>query len=322
MARSRRHPEPSQVSTGQAAPPTPAYSRLSPSFGPRAGQEPSVIHANNLFMSHGINPMQLSETQFQSFQQQSPQVQQKSIEIYARNSAEHQRAAKAAGLTSQPCPYPQARDMLMERAKNLVARADQHIEAFLPQNVQEQQRATSEVTQIHAFDIDSTRQTAVNIWCQIQSKMLMDMESEWRAEKASKDAQSQSSPSQHGGSTETCSNRPEDATSGLSDNWRGGQALRPSPDERQYYFEITNPPQLNIGVLTKATTQEGSGLVGERLDKETTPLLELDHETNLTIEGRRQVCILPTGGIRSGAFWDSHKSSRRLRPTTDNCHSG
>ena len=245
-------------------------------------------------MSHGINPMLLSEMQFQSFQQQNPQVQQKSIEVYTQNLAEHQRAVKAALFASQPDPHPQSREMLMQHAKNLVAHTDQQSEASRLQTVHRQQGLTSENALIHVFDVDSTRQTAVNVWCQIQSKNLMDLE---RETKASKDVQSHIKPIQHGGSLETFSDPPEDATSGLPDNMRGDRALRPARDERQYYFEITSPPQPKSGASTKAVNQEGFGVGGASLFKETTPLLELDPETNLTIEGRRQVCILPTDDV-------------------------
>ena len=78
---------------------------------PQALQGPQMasntIHANNLLMQHGINPGGLSETQFQAFQQQNPQVQQKSIQVYAQNLAQHQRSAMsnqnlAKGITNQP----------------------------------------------------------------------------------------------------------------------------------------------------------------------------------------------------------------------------
>ena len=50
-------------------------------FGPAATQ------AINLLMESGINPGNLSESQFASFQQQNPVVQQKSIQIYVQNLA-------------------------------------------------------------------------------------------------------------------------------------------------------------------------------------------------------------------------------------------
>ena len=289
-----KRPQPSQVAQKHTAPPPPAYSYLSPSFGPRAGQEPSVIHANNLLMSYGVNPLQLSETQFQTFQQQNPQVQRKSIEIYAQNLQEHQRAVSAGLLRPRqdPCPPLQARDMLMQHAKNLVTSADQQTEASSLQNVQGQQRVISEKAQLHFFDLDHSSQNALTIWREIQSKNLMDVELE-RAGKASEDVQSHPRPPQHGYSLESFSGRPVDATGGQPETMNGDQALRPARDERQYYFEITNPPRLNSGASTKPVNSESLEL-GGNLANESTPLLELDHETNLTVEGRRQVCILPT----------------------------
>lgn len=52
---------------------------------------PAATQANNLLMESGINPGNLSESQFASFQQQNPAVQQKSIQVYAQNLAKTQR---------------------------------------------------------------------------------------------------------------------------------------------------------------------------------------------------------------------------------------
>ena len=46
--------------------------------------------AQTLLVSHGINPGNLSEAQFESFRTQGPAVQKTSIEIYAANRAKHQ----------------------------------------------------------------------------------------------------------------------------------------------------------------------------------------------------------------------------------------
>lgn len=75
--------------------------------GQQMANNPSTMHANNILMQHGINPNALSETQFQSFQQQPPQVQQKSIQVYAQNLASHQRSAMGTqnmpkGMPNQP----------------------------------------------------------------------------------------------------------------------------------------------------------------------------------------------------------------------------
>lgn len=50
-----------------------------------------AVAANELLTMNGINPGNLSDTQFASFQQQNPQVQQKSIQVYAQNLARNQR---------------------------------------------------------------------------------------------------------------------------------------------------------------------------------------------------------------------------------------
>jgi hypothetical protein len=42
-----------------------------------------------LLMAHGINPTSLTASQFQSFQSQNPNVQAKSIQVYAQNLAQH-----------------------------------------------------------------------------------------------------------------------------------------------------------------------------------------------------------------------------------------
>ncbi|KAI9817241.1 MAG: hypothetical protein M1827_001354 [Pycnora praestabilis] len=60
----------------------------------------SAMQANQLLVAHGINPNQLTPSQFNSFQQQNPTVQQKSIQVYAQNLAQHQRSA----LNNQTMP--------------------------------------------------------------------------------------------------------------------------------------------------------------------------------------------------------------------------
>lgn len=296
MARSAERPKPSQAFLEHRAPPVAAYSRFSPSFIPRLGQEPSASHANNLLMSHGINPMHLSETQFRAFQQQNPQVQLKSIQIYAQNVEQHQHAVKAALPMSRTDPTPQSRAKLMQQAKDLVARANQQTEALRFRYNQQQLTATSETDHMHVFDLGSKSQRASDVWCRIQPQVLMVMDKE-RTEKASKDSRSYSNPSQHEHSLEKSSDRPEAATSDRPENRTEDQTLRLAQDERQYYFEITDPPQLNSRVSTMAANQGAPGFGGQGPAKEPTPLLELDQETNLTIEGRRQVCILPTEDV-------------------------
>ncbi|KAH0547623.1 hypothetical protein GP486_008412, partial [Trichoglossum hirsutum] len=53
----------------------------------------SAQQAHNLLIANGINPNQLTPSQFNSFQQQNPGVQAKSIQVYAQNLAQHQRSA-------------------------------------------------------------------------------------------------------------------------------------------------------------------------------------------------------------------------------------
>ena len=65
--------------------------------GQQVGHNPSALqaqaNANALLIQAGINPNGLSETQLNSFQQQNPAVQSKSIQVYAQNLAQHQRSA-------------------------------------------------------------------------------------------------------------------------------------------------------------------------------------------------------------------------------------
>lgn len=68
--------------------------------------DPQAQHANQLLISNGINPGNLSESQFTSFQQQNPAVQAKSIQVYAQNLAKNQRdsMSKAGGMSDQGSP--------------------------------------------------------------------------------------------------------------------------------------------------------------------------------------------------------------------------
>lgn len=83
----------------------------------QVGHNPSAMQANALLMQNGINPNVLSETQLNSFQQQNPAVQVKSIQVYAQNLAQHQRSAlnnqvpkgmqNPAGMPGQGSPMMQ-----------------------------------------------------------------------------------------------------------------------------------------------------------------------------------------------------------------------
>lgn len=68
--------------------------------------EQQVQHANQLLMNNGINPGNLSDQQFASFQQQNPSVQQKSIQVYAQNMTKHQgeRMKNAGGMSDGGSP--------------------------------------------------------------------------------------------------------------------------------------------------------------------------------------------------------------------------
>ena len=80
---------------------------------PPQGMPPQMVqdssaqaHANALLWNNGINPANLSDNQFISFQQQNPQVQQKSIQVYAQNLAKNQREgmSKAGGMSDGGSP--------------------------------------------------------------------------------------------------------------------------------------------------------------------------------------------------------------------------
>ena len=68
--------------------------------------DPQAQHANQLLMNSGINPGNLSESQFASFQQQNPSVQAKSIQVYAQNISKNQsdRMKNAGGLSDGGSP--------------------------------------------------------------------------------------------------------------------------------------------------------------------------------------------------------------------------
>jgi len=57
---------------------------------PGAGLPPNIQAASQLLMQNGINPQQLSPAQLQSFSQQTPASQQKSIQTYSQNLGQHQ----------------------------------------------------------------------------------------------------------------------------------------------------------------------------------------------------------------------------------------
>ena len=80
-------------------------------------------HANALLIHNGINPGNLSEQQFASFQQQNPSVQQKSIQVYAQNMTKHQgeRMKNAGGMSDGGSPSMMASGMDLGAAENFFA---------------------------------------------------------------------------------------------------------------------------------------------------------------------------------------------------------
>ncbi|KAL6713948.1 hypothetical protein ACLMJK_008442 [Lecanora helva] len=75
--------------------------------GMMGGGDVQALNANNLLMTNGINPGNLSDTQFASFQQQNQAVQQKSIQVYAQNLAKNQRQQSMSlvgGISDQGSP--------------------------------------------------------------------------------------------------------------------------------------------------------------------------------------------------------------------------
>ena len=64
--------------------------------------------ANQILMRNGINPEQLSQSQFQSFQAQNPQIQEKSIQVYAQNLAKTRgQGMPRPGMGGQDSPMMQ-----------------------------------------------------------------------------------------------------------------------------------------------------------------------------------------------------------------------
>ncbi len=80
-----------------------------------------AIKARNLLKLNGINPSNLSDTQFDAFLQQDPAVQQKSIQVYAQNLAKNQR--KQQPSTTGGVWYPgRSTDNVMPATSNGVAK--------------------------------------------------------------------------------------------------------------------------------------------------------------------------------------------------------
>ncbi|KAI9754775.1 MAG: hypothetical protein M4579_004560 [Chaenotheca gracillima] len=52
----------------------------------------AALQANQVLINNGINPNQLTAAQFNAFQSQEPKIQEKSIQVYAQNLAQHTRS--------------------------------------------------------------------------------------------------------------------------------------------------------------------------------------------------------------------------------------
>ena len=85
--------------------------QMMPNGRPPPGMQPGMIpdnaqQASARLMQSGINPANLSETQFSTFQSQNPAVQHKSIQVYAQNLAKNQREgmSKASEMSDGGSP--------------------------------------------------------------------------------------------------------------------------------------------------------------------------------------------------------------------------
>ena len=69
-----------------------------------------AANASGMLMQSGINPNTLSEHQFAEFQQQNPEVQQKSIQVYAQNLAkdQHRQSMSKQGMQGHGSPMMQS----------------------------------------------------------------------------------------------------------------------------------------------------------------------------------------------------------------------
>jgi hypothetical protein len=62
----------------------------------------SAQQAHNLLIANGINPDQLTPSQFNSFIHLNPGVQQRSIQVYTQSLAQHNRTAQAQKTSTPP----------------------------------------------------------------------------------------------------------------------------------------------------------------------------------------------------------------------------
>ena len=76
--------------TSEASPP--AYTPTRETGTIHAGKEDTdALNAIKLLIENGINPMDLSDSQLASFKQQSPAIQQSSIDVYSQNLYKNRR---------------------------------------------------------------------------------------------------------------------------------------------------------------------------------------------------------------------------------------
>ena len=120
--------DPSDIDMNGQRPRTPSSgdNAPSPSKRPRIEGHPGMMLQNgrpqqmldqsnnataSILMQGGINPASLSDSQYMTFQQQIPQVQQKSIQVYAQNLRQNQQRqsmSKQPGMPNQGSPMMQA----------------------------------------------------------------------------------------------------------------------------------------------------------------------------------------------------------------------
>ncbi|KAI9825646.1 MAG: hypothetical protein M1832_000990 [Thelocarpon impressellum] len=79
-----------------------------------ASNTASAIQANHMLIQNGINPNQLTAAQFNSFQQQNPAVQRKSIDVYTQNLAQHQASQNMPKGLQNPGGVPNQGSPMMQ----------------------------------------------------------------------------------------------------------------------------------------------------------------------------------------------------------------
>lgn len=98
------------------------------------GPSTSAAHAATMLQQHGIDPAQLTQDQFQSFQQAHPHAQQKSIQTYAQNLQQHhgQQMPNKGPMANNGGPQGQASPMMPQVPEGAAA----NLQAFYnPENM-------------------------------------------------------------------------------------------------------------------------------------------------------------------------------------------